>query len=48
MTDTDDWSHGEIVRSLKRIETNVSSLREDMTGLTAGFLPRAEFDVWSK
>lgn len=44
----EDWSNGEIVRTLNRIEEDVKSLRTDVTGLVAGFLPRAEFDVWAK
>lgn len=48
MPTSDDWSLGEIVRSLQRIEESQEKLTSKVDGLAAGFLPRSEWDVWAK
>lgn len=39
---------GEVVRSLARIEESQKSLTEKVDGLAAGFLPRPEWQLWTK
>lgn len=45
---TDEWTHGEIVRSLQRIERAMGALDSKVDGLSAGFVPRAEWQVWAQ
>ncbi len=48
MPTDDDWTHGEIARALTRIEQSVTELRGTVGGLSAGFLPRGEWEMWAK
>lgn len=45
---TDEYTMGEVVRSLKRIEESQKTLTEKVDGLAAGFLPRPEWTLWTK
>jgi hypothetical protein len=42
-----DYTQAEIVRTLKRIEEGQSSLAAKVDGLTAGFVPRSEWQIWA-
>lgn len=46
----DQWAvnMGEVVRSLARIEESQKSLTDKVDGLAAGFLPRPEWQLWTK
>jgi len=43
----DNWTTGEIVRGLQRVEVAIGALDAKVDGLSAGFVPRAEWQVWS-
>jgi len=43
----DDYSNAEIVRSLKRIEDGQKDLSKKVDDVSAGFVPRREWQLWA-
>lgn len=41
-----DYTNAEVVRSLQRIEKDVSEVKAEMRQQIAGYVPRGEFDTW--
>lgn len=41
-----DYTNAEVVRSLQRIEKDVSEVKAEMRQQIAGYVARAEYDTW--
>ncbi|WP_293782621.1 hypothetical protein [uncultured Aeromicrobium sp.] len=46
MTEHEPYTVAEVVRSLKRVEAGLAEVRTDLRSQAAGYVTRAEFQVW--